>query len=327
MNRRAFVTGLASVLAVPLAAEAQQAGRVWRIGWLSTASPMGLLNTQPDLFREAFRDLGYVEGRNLVFELRWTEAAPDRLSAVAAELVGHRVDVIVAVGPQAIHAVKQATATIPIVMMTSGDPVGAGFVPNLARPGGNVTGVSFLAEELTGKQLQLLKEAMPRTSRVAVLWNPENRAHSGYWKDVRAAAHSLGIELQSFEVRGSDELPRIVQQAARGHADAMLLLLDPIFTANAHRVAELAINNRLPTIYALRQLTDAGGFMAYGSSTIEGVRQAASYVDKILKGAKPADLPVDQLTKFELVINLKTAKALGLTIPRSVLLRADQIIE
>jgi putative ABC transport system substrate-binding protein len=212
-------------------------------------------------------------------------------------------------------------------MMTSGDPVGAGFVANLAHPGGNVTGLSFLGEELSGKLLQLLKEAIPKVSRVVVLWNPTNGAHSGYWKDLRTAAQAFGIELQSLELHGPDELPRIFAQATRGHADALLLLLDPIFTANGRRIADVAIKHRLPTIYGLRQFADAGGLMAYGPSTAEGVRRAASYVDKILKGAKPADLPVEQLTIFELVINLKTATALGLTIPPSLLLRADQVIE
>jgi putative ABC transport system substrate-binding protein len=327
MDRRRFVlTSLAGVLVAPLAAAAQRAGQMSRIGWLSNASPTGL-NTESDIFRQAFRDLGYVEDRNIVLEFRWTEEVSDRLSILATELVDRHMDVIVAVGPPAIRATKKATAVIPIVMMTSGDPVGAGFVANLARPGGNVTGLSFLGEELSGKLLQLLKEAMPKVSRVAVLWNPTNGAHSGYWKDLRTAAQTFGIELQSLELRRPDELDLTLAQPTRGHADALLMLLDPIFTANARRIADIAIKNRLPTIYGLRRLADAGGLMAYGPSTAEGVRLAASYVDKILKGAKPADLPVEQLTRFELVINLKTAKALGLTIPPSLLLRADQVIE
>jgi putative tryptophan/tyrosine transport system substrate-binding protein len=325
MNRRAFVTGVGAVLAAPLAVEAQ-AGKVWRIGWLSSASPAGL-TSERDYFRQAFRDLGYVEGQNVAFEFHWTQSASDRLSTLAIDLVGHKVDAIVAVGPQSIRAAQQATAVIPIVMMTSGDPVSAGFVTNLARPGGNVTGVSFLGEELSGKLLQLLKEAMPKASRVAVLWNPTNTAHSAYWKDVRAAAHALGIELQSLELRAADDLTRMVEQATRGRADALLLLLDPIFTANAQRIVDISLKNRLPTIYSLPQLVDVGDLIGYGPTIAEGVRQAVFYVDKILKGAKPADLPVEQLTKFELGINLKTAKALGLTIPPSLLLRADQIIQ
>jgi ABC-type uncharacterized transport system substrate-binding protein len=326
MNRRAFVAGLGAVLAAPLAGEAQRAAKLWRIGWLSNASPVAL-GTEGDIFRRAFSDLGYIEGQNVVFEFRWSEGSPDRLSTLATELVSRKADAILAIGPQAIRAAKRATTLTPIVMMTSGDPVSEGFVDNLARPGGNVTGVSFLSEELSGKLLQLLKEALPNISRVAVLWNPANGAHSGYWKDVRAAAQTLGIELHSLELRHPDELSGTLAQAARGHADALLLLLDPTFTANARRIADIAIKNRLPTIYALRQLVDAGGLISYGASTADALRRGASYVDKILKGAKPADLPVEQLSKFEFVINLKTAKALGLTIPPSLLLRADQIIE
>jgi ABC-type uncharacterized transport system substrate-binding protein len=326
MNRRAFVTGLGTLLVAPLAAEGQQARKVWRIAWLSSASPSGL-NPEGGIFEQAFRDLGYVQGQNVALEFRWTEGTSDQLSTLATEVVRRKVDAIVAVGPQAIRAAKQATAVIPIVMMTSGDPISAGFVANLAHPGENVTGVSFLAEELSGKLLQLLKEAMPRTSRVAVLWNPANGAHSGYWKDVGAAARTLRIELQSFEVRGPDELSRRLDQAARQHADGLLLLLDPIFTANARRIVDIVTRNHLPAIYGLRQFAEAGGLLAYGSSTAEAIRLVASYIDKILKGTKPGDLPVEQLTKFELVINLKTAKALGLTIPPSLLLRADQIIE
>jgi putative ABC transport system substrate-binding protein len=285
------------------------------------------MSKEAEIFRRTFRDLGYTEGQNVAIEFHWTEGAPDRLSELATDLVRRKVDVIMAIGPQAIRAAKQATTVIPIVMLTSGDPVSAGFVVNLARPGGNVTGVSFLGEELSGKLLQLLKEVMPRTSRVAVVWNPMNSNHPSYWRDVRAAAHAFGVELQSLEVQGSDEFARTVERAVRDHADALLLLLDPLFTANSRHIADLAIKNRLPTIYGLRQLVEAGGLMAYGPSTAEAVRRAASYVDRILKGAKPSDLPIEQPTKFELVINLKTAKALGLTIPPSLLLRADQVIE
>jgi putative ABC transport system substrate-binding protein len=325
MNRRAFVTGLGAVFAAPLGAEAQRAAKVWHIGWLSNASPLALVAA--DSFRRAFSDLGYVEGQNVVVDFRWAEGVSDRLFMLATELVDRKVDVILAIGPQAIQAAKRATTLIPIVMMTSGDPVSEGFVDNLARPGGNVTGVSFLAEELSGKLLQLLKEALPRTSRVAVLSNPANGAHSGYWKDVRVAAQRLHIEVHLLELRDSGDFSGTLLQPAHGHADALLLLLDPTFTANARRIAEVAIENRLPTIYALPEFADAGGLIAYGASTRDGLRRAASHVDKILKGAKPADLPVEQLSKFELVINAKTAKALGLTIPQSLLLRADQVIQ
>jgi putative ABC transport system substrate-binding protein len=326
VNRRTFVTGLGALLAAPHAAVGQQPTKIWRIAWLSNAAPTGL-DPESRIFEQAFRDIGYIEGQNIAVEFRWAEGPSDQLSRLAAEIVRRKVDAIVAVGPQAIRAATQATAAIPIVMMTSGDPVSAGFVANLAHPGGNVTGVSFLAEELNGKLLQLLKEAMPRTSRVAVLWNPANGAPSSYWKDVRAAAQTLRIELQSFEVRGSDEFPRRLEEVAREHADALLLLLDPIFTANARRIVDVATRNHLPTVYGLRQFTDAGGLLGYGASTAEALRLVASYVDKIFKGAKPGDLPVERVTKFELAINLKTAKALGLTIPPSLLLRADQVIE
>jgi ABC-type uncharacterized transport system substrate-binding protein len=306
-------------------ATAQPTGKVYRIGWLSNVSPTAL-GAGTDALRLAFRELGYVEGQNLVIEFRWSEA-PDRLSAFASELVGLKVHAIVAIGPPAIRAAKRATATIPIVMATSGDPVGLGFIGSLARPGGNVTGVSFLGEDLSGKLLDLLKQTVPAVSRVAVLGNPTNGAHAGYWRNVQAAARALGVTPLSLEVRGADDFERTLGRATREHADGLLLLLDPLFTANARVIADLATRSRLPAIYGLRQLADAGGLMSYGPSSTELIRHAVSYVDKILKGTRPADLPVEQATKFELVINLKTAKALGLTIPPSVLARADEVIE
>jgi ABC-type uncharacterized transport system substrate-binding protein len=313
------------LLVAPLTVEAQQAGRTFRIGWLSNVSPEAL-GKGTDTFRLALRDLGYVEGRNLSIEFRWS-VEPDRLPGFASELVRLKVDAIVAIGPQAIRAAKQTTAVIPIVMMTSGDPVGLGFVGSLARPGENVTGGSFLGEELSGKLLELLKQAVPRASRVAVLWNPTNGAHAGYWKDVRTAAGALGVALQSLEARESDDLERAFGRATREHADGLVLLLDPLFTANSRLVADLAARSRLPVIYGLRQLAEAGGLMAYGPSSPDMARHAVSYVDRIFKGAKPADLPVAQPTKFELVVNLKTARRFGLTIPQSLLLRADEVLE
>jgi putative ABC transport system substrate-binding protein len=260
-------------------------------------------------------------------EFRWADGAPDRLSQFATELARLNVDAIVAIGPPAIQAARQATGTVPIVMATSGDPVGLGFVGSLARPGGNVTGVSFLGDELGGKLLELLKQAVPRMSRVAVLWNSTNGAHAGYLRDVQAAARSLGVTLQSLDIRESDEFERALGRARSEHADALLLLLDPLFTANLRLIADFATKSRLPAIYGLRQLVDAGGLMAYGPSLVEVNRRVALYLDKILKGAKPADLPVEQPTKFEPIVNLKTAKALGLTIPPSVLARADEVIQ
>jgi ABC-type uncharacterized transport system substrate-binding protein len=301
MDRRAFVTGILGLLAAPLVGEAQQAGKVYRIGWLSNVS-LAALGIGPDALRLALRELGYVEGQNLAVELRWSDV-PDRLAAFATELVRLKVDALLAIGPQAVRAAKQATATIPIVMMISGDPVSLGFVGSLARPGGNVTGVSFLGEELSGKLLELFKQAVPRASRVAVLWNPTNGAHAGYLRDVQVAARALGVTPLSLEVRGADDFEREFGRATRERADGFLLLLDPLFTANVHLIADFATRNRLPTIYGLRQLTDAGGLMAYGPNSIELNRRAVSYVDKILKGARPAELPVEQATKFQLVIN------------------------
>jgi putative ABC transport system substrate-binding protein len=325
MARLAATLLALGLLVTPPAVEAQPAPKVYRLGWLSSVSPEAL-GKGTEAFRQALRELGHVEGRNLATESRWS-AAPDRLPEFARELVRLEVDAIVAIGPPAIRAAKQATARIPIVMMTSGDPVGSGFVGSLARPGENVTGVSFLGEELSGKLLELLKQAVPRISRVAVLWNPTNGAHAQYWRDVRAAAGTLGVALLSLEVRAAGDLERAVGQAAREQADGLLLLLDPLFTANSSRVARLAVGSRLPVIYGLRQLAEAGGLMAYGPSSPDMARHAASYVDRIFKGTRPADLPVAQPTKFELVVSLKTAKTLGLTIPQALLLRADEVLE
>ncbi len=318
---------IAALLGGPVAAAAQPAAKVWRIGWLSNASPTTGRGLPRDTIKVALRERGYVEGQNVSVEFRWAEDTPDRLSELARALVRHDVDVIVAVGPPAIRAAQQATTAVPIVMMTSGDPVGLGFVRSLAHPGGNVTGVSFLGEELSGKLLELLKQAVPRVSRVAVVWNPGNTAHAAYWREVRTAAKSLGVTLQSLEVGRSDEFARAFERATQEHADALLFLLDPLFSANSTRIADLAKGSQLPTIYGLRQLAEAGGLMAYGPSTAVMVRHAASYVDRILKGAEPGDLPVEQPTKFELVINANTARALGVTIPPAVLARADELIQ
>jgi putative ABC transport system substrate-binding protein len=328
MSRLVLALNLVSLLATPLTVEAQQGAKVWRVGWLSNASSAAPgMSAGAQVFRSALRELGYVEGQNLAYELRWADGSRDRLAAFATELVRLKVDAIVAVGPPAIQAAKEASSVVPIVMVTSGDPAGLGFVGSLARPGGNVTGVSFLGEELTGKLLELLKQAVPRTSRVAVLWNPANGVHPGYLRDAEAAARFLGVTLQSVAIRGSQEFERALGRAHREHADALLLLLDPLFTANLRLIADLATKSRLPTIYGLRQLVDAGGLMAYGPSLAQMNRRAAGYVDRILKGARPGDLPVEQATTFELIISLKTAKALGLTIPPSVLARADEVIQ
>jgi putative ABC transport system substrate-binding protein len=322
MNRRAFVTGLGAVLAAPLAAEAQQAGKVYRIGILA--------NVSGDIwgpFIEGLRDLGYVEGQNITIEFRSSEAKYERLPDLAAELVRLKVDVIVAPADENVVVAKQATRTIPIVMAGSGDPVGGGLVASLAQPGGNVTGLSLSAPELAGKQLQLLKETVPRVSRVAVLLNPTNRAGHSLLGEAKVAAQSLRVQLQILEARRPDEFQSVFAAMARERAGALLVFPDGMFLLQRTRITDFAAKSSLPAMYGRREFVDAGGLMSYASSLGYNLRRAAAYVDKILKGAKPGDLPIEQPTKFELVINLKTAKALGLTIPPSLLARADQVIE
>jgi len=330
MDRRTFLGVIAgSLLAAPLAAEAQQAAKAPRIGFLGFN-----LATNPHLheaFRQGLRDLGYVEGRNLVIEYRDAEGKYERLPALAAELVALKVDVIVTGGgTNAALAAKQATKTIPIVFASAGDPVTDGLVTSLARPGGNVTGSSILAPELVGKCLEQLKQALPRVSRVAVLWEPgamDERTEKDMLKRVEVAARALGVRLQFFEARGAADIDRAFSEMTRARAGALTVLPSAMFFNERRRLVDLAVKNRLPAGYTQREFVDTGGLMSYGPSLADFFRHAATYVDKILKGAKPADLPVEQPTKFELVINLKTAKALGLTIPPSLLQRADEVIE
>ncbi len=328
MDRRAFITGMTGgLLAAPLAAQAQQSGKVYRIGLLG-ASPPGSPGWRLwDVFLQGLRDLGYTEGRDLIVEGRYSEGREERLSELAGELVGLHVDVIVAGAGQPVHAARRATTTIPIVMTNHGDPVGSGLVASLARPGGNITGLSILNPEVTGKRLELLKVVVPALSRVAVLWNPGNPIHRQELGQAEAAARALGLQLQELSVRSPDEYRGAFSAMAKEHAGALLLLGDLTVWLNRGRIAELAAGHRLPAIYVQREHVEAGGLMAYGVNLADNYRRAAVYVDKILKGAKPADLPIEQPTKFELVINLKTAKALGLTIPPSLLQRADQVIE
>ena len=325
--------GLAVILAVgltlaPLATGAEQPGKVFRIGILSNVPP-----THPEgarlwgAFIQGLRDLGYVEGQNITIEHRSSEGKFERLPDLAAELVRLKVDVIVAAASQNVLAAKQATRTIPIVMANSLDPVGAGLVASLARPGGNVTGLSGPSLETVGKQLELLKEIGPRVSRVAVLGNPSNQLYPLWLGEVKVAARSLGMQLQILEARGPDHFERAFAAMTRERAGALFVLGDGMFLLHRTRVAELAAKRRLPAMYPAREFVDAGGLMVYGPSLRDNFRRAATYVDRILKGAKPGDLPVEQPTKFELIINLKTATALGLTIPQSLLGRADQIIE
>ena len=316
--------GLVLALALaPLVAEAQPAEKLARIGYLS----LGSAADTPKALLQGLRELGYVEGQNLVIEYRYTEGKAERLPDLAAELVSLKVDIIVAGGTPPPLAAKRATTTIPIVMTSAGDPVGSGLVASLAKPGGNVTGLSTFTRDLAAKRLQLLKEVVPVISRVAVLWNAANPYAVLNMRETEAAARTLGLQVQSVEVRGPDDIETGFSTAIRWRAGAFIVVDDPVTYLHRTRIADLAARNQLPAMYGFRQYAEAGGLMAFGTSLADLSRRAATYVDKILKGAKPADLPVEQPTQFELVINAKTAKALKLTIPPSVLLRADQVIE
>jgi putative ABC transport system substrate-binding protein len=325
--RREFMTLMAGgLLAAPRAAEAQQAGKVYRIGVLGATSASAY-TVYLEALRQGLRDLGYVEGKNTVIEARWAEGRYDRLPDLAAELIRGKVDLIVTHGPAGARAAKQATSSVPIVMAVVGDAVAGGFVASLSRPGGNVTGSSFLWPELSAKRLELLKDVFPGVTRVAVLSNPDNPNFQGALKEAMdVAARSLRLRLQYADARGPDDFERAFSVVAKWRADALVVPEDAVFISHARRIAELGVRNRLRTI-GFREYAEAGGLMAFGVNFADLWRRAAVFVDKILKGAKPADLPVEQPTKFELVINLKTAKALGLTIPQSVLGRADQVIE
>jgi len=323
MNRRNAGLALLALLAAgaaPLAAEAQQAGKVYHVGYLSTPT---------DAFLRKLRELGWVEGQNLVIEYRWAEGNVERLPALAAELVRLKVDVIVAPAGSAALAAKNATSSIPIVMMAPNDPVEMGLVASLRRPGGNITGTAYTpGPAIFGKQLQILKETVPNASRVAILSNPADPSFAlQVMREVEAAAQSLRIRLQHVEARGPEEFEGAFAAMARERAEALLVAGGSTFLVHRARVAELALKGRLPTMYSARENVAAGGLMAYSVNRSDLTGRAAVYVDKILKGAKPADLPVEQPTKFELIINLKTAKALGLTIPQSLLLRADEVIQ
>jgi putative ABC transport system substrate-binding protein len=329
MERRTFLA-LVSVglLAAPLAAEAQQARKVPRIGFLS---PSSLSDPRTALFVEAFqqglRELGWVEGQNIAIEYRWAEERTERLPDLASNLASLKVDVIVAATSPAIQAAKQATGTIPIVMAVVAETVATGFVSSIARPGGNITGLSMMGTELVGKQMEILKEVVPKVSRVALLWNPATPGNVPQLPHVQDAARASGVRLQSLAVRGPDEIDSAFVAMTRERAGAVIVLADPMFIAQRKRIADLAAKSRLPAMYMLTDHVKAGGLMAYGPNIADLYRRAATYVDKILKGAKPADLPIEQPTKFELVINLKTAKALGLKIPQSLVARADEVIQ
>jgi putative ABC transport system substrate-binding protein len=319
IDRRRFIAGSLGLIAAPLAAEAQQAGKMFRIGVLGLDSP--------ELLRQSLREVGYVEGLTLAIEWRDAGGKTERFGDLAAELVRLKVDVIVAAHPAATFAAKKATASIPIVMVNTPDPVQLGLVVSLGRPGGNVTGTTTLSADLSSKQLELLKEAVPRAGRIAVLWSPSNPWHPLALKGVEAAARSLAVQLQIVEVRGSEMFDGAFAAMTSKRAGAVLVLADPLFFFHRARLADLAAKRRLPAMYGVREFVDAGGLMSYWAHQADLYRRVASYVDRILKGAKPGDLSIEQPTRFELVINLKSAKALGLTIPQSLLKRADEIIQ
>ena len=306
-------------------AGAQQSTKIPLIGRLGASSPSAS-SARNEAFRQGLRALGYVAGKNIVIEWRYAEGKLERLPALAAELVGLKVDVIVTGGPEPTRAAKEATSTIPIVMAQDTDPVGNGFVASLARPGGNITGLSTLSPEISGKQLELLKEIVPRLSRVAVLWASTNPGNTQMLREVELAAGAFGVKLQFLDILGPKDIETAFRAASKGRADAVLVLASGVAASHRTEIAEFAIKSRLPAIYPRREYVEDGGLTSYGASFTDMDRRAATYVDKILKGRTPADLPVEQPMKFEFIINLKAAKAIGLTIPPNVLVRADRVI-
>ena len=315
----------ATLFALCLSAGAQQSNKIPRIGFLSALFP----TTNPariEAFRQGLRDVGYVEGKNIIIEYRYAERKFDRLPALATELVRLKVDVIVTSASQETRAAKEATNTIPIVMTNVGDPVETGFVASLARPGDNITGLSTLSRELSGKRLELLKEIIPKLTRVAVLGNSTSPGNADTLKELEVAAQALKLQLQYLDVLSVNDIETAFRAAGKERADAVIVLSGSILTSQRRQIIDLAVKSRLPASYARPEFVESGGLMTYGVSLIDNFRRAASYVDKILKGAKPGDLPVEQPTKFELVINLKAAKQIGLTIPPNVLARADRVI-
>ena len=332
ISRRRFITGFVIAL-TPLGAtataqeyKAQPAGKVWRIGFLGNSSP-GLEANLVGPFREGLRELGYVEGQNLLIEYRWAEGKYERLAALVAELLARNVEVIVTAGTPASHAVKKATTSVPLVMVAVGDPVASGLVPSLTRPAGNITGLTSMGDTLEGKRLDLLKDLIPSISYVAALTNSGNASLKKTSEGLRAVAAALHIKVLVLDVRSADHLDGAFDVMVQKRPEALLVPGDRVFLANRVRIVQFTAQRRMPSIHAYRELVEAGGLISYGPSYAGMHRRAAYYVDRILKGAKPGDLPVEGPTTFELVINLKTAKALGLTIPQSLLQRADQVIE
>jgi len=329
MNKKLVCFALcATLFALCFPAQAQQAKKVSRIGFLAVSGDPNTPGPWVEAFRQGLRDLGYTEGKNIVVEYRYIEGKLNRIPSLVAELVQLKVDVLVVVALSAILAAKQATKTIPIVMVATVDPVATGLIDSLAHPGGNVTGLTRLQRELSGKRLELLTEVIPGISRVGVLWEPEDPAAAIAFKEYDAAAHALKIHLQPLEVRGPNpDFEGAFQIATREHANALITVNSVLLSRYAKQIAELAIKHRLVSMYELSRFVEAGGLMSYSANDAESYRRAAVYVDKILKGAKPADLPVEQPTKFEFVVNLKAAKQIGLTIPQPVLYRADRVIK
>jgi putative ABC transport system substrate-binding protein len=326
MKRRTFITLLGGATAWPLAARAQQVGKLYRIGFLGN-STAALEANLVEPFRDGLRNLGYLEGRNIVIEYRWAEGKYERFPALTAELIALKVDVIVTAGTPASLSVKQAATSTPLVMVAVGDPVATGLVASLGRPGGNITGLTSIASEMEGKRLELLREAVPKLSHIAVLWNAASPIQVIEERETRAAAEVLGMKMLSLGVRTREEIEDALTTIVRERPGALIVLADRLFLHHRTRIMDFAAQHRLPGVHAYRELVEVGGLMSYGPSYADMHRRAATYVDKILKGAKPADLPVEAPTKFELVINHKAAKALGLEIPPVLLARADEVIE
>ncbi len=327
MDKKIFVFALGALLfAVSLTAEAQQATKIARIGFLSTTS-LTAVSARIEAFRQGLRDLGYVEGKNIVFEWRSAEGKADLLQELAAELVRLNVDIIVTAGAGDTKVAKNATNTIPIVMAQDGDPVASGFVASLARPGRNITGLSTLAPELSGKQLDLLKEVIPKLTRVAVFATSTRVGNAQSLKEIELAAGAFKAKVQYLDLLAPKDIETAFREARKGRSEALLVLQSPVFFAQRKQIADLAIKSQLPAIYPQTEYPEAGGLMCYGANTPDLFRRAATYVDKILKGRTPADLPVEQPVKFEFIVNLKAAKAIGLTIPPNVLVRADRVIK
>ncbi len=334
MTRAAVRIGLGALgvvltlglFAAPLTAPAQAPGKVPRVGYVF-ARVSSADQRLWDAARQGLRELGYVEGQNITLEVRWAEGRTERLPDLVAELVRSKVDVLVVATTPGALAAKNATRTLPVVFVGVGEAVEGGLVASLARPGGNLTGLTVLNSEISGKRLELLKEILPSISRVAVLRNPGNPIHKIFWRETRTAAQTLGLQLQPIEVRAPEDFDEAFRAATSGRADALLAFDDPLTVGYRARLVALAAKHRLPTMYGLREFPDAGGLASYGANFPDQYRRTATYVDRILKGARPADLPVEQATKFELVINRRTAQTLGLAIPPSVLARADQVLE